>query len=499
MVDTLQQRTIGPEGRVVAALGSVLVLAVWSGPDGPMLASGGEDGTVRRWNATTGAPVGDPMTGHTNQTGALAAWTGPDGPMLASGDLDGTIRRWDANTGAPVGDPMTGHTGWVWALAAWTGLDGPMLASASSDGTIRRWNATTGARVGDPMTGHTRPVTALISWTSPDGYVMAASASGDGTIRRWNAAAGTPAGDSLLGGSSGLTAWTDPNDRTLLASPSSAQIICWDATAGTLVGTWTCTTRRRRFRFLPRQTVEEQVSALTGWSSPDGPMLASGSSDGTVRRWNATTGTPIGDPMTGHTGPVIALVTLSSPDGSMLASASNDGTIRRWNATTGTPVGDPMTGHTGSVTALAVWSSPDGAVLASAGADGTIRLWNASTGELLQLVLVEPIRLRGLADRPAARDLLDRGALTQALANLILWRPTTAGGETGPSVVTFEGPWGTGKTTVMRLVQARITAIPESPGKRRDMSVAAARKILRNSKSSGGLTSTISAEDYGGR
>ena len=148
-------------------------------------------------------------------------------------------------------------------------------------------------------------------------------------------------------------------------------------------------------------------------------MLASASDDG-GRRWNATTGAPVGDPMTGHTGSVTALTAWSGPDGPMLASASDDETVRRWNATTGAPVGDPMTGHTGSVTALTAWISPDGPVLASAGADGTIRLWNASTGELLQLVLVEPIRLRGLADRPATRDLLDRGALTQALANLIL-------------------------------------------------------------------------------
>ena len=623
-------------GPMTGRTGELTGLAAWSGPDGPMLASGGGDGTVRRWNATTGAPVGDPMTGHTVWVTALAAWSGPDGLMLASASYDGTIRRWNATTGAPVGGPMTGHTlpvtaliswtspdgcvmaasgsddgtvrlwnattgapvggpmtghtGSVRALAAWSGPDGPMLASASGDGTVRRWHATTGAPVGDPMTGHTLPVTALISWTSPDGYVMAASASGDGTIRRWNAAAGTPAGDPLGGSPSGLTAWTDPNNRTFLASRRFGQIIFWDATAGTLVGTWICTTRRRsRVRFFPGQTVAEQVltltvwtdpnghpmlasgggdgtvrrwnattgapvgdpmtghtgpvTALAAWSGPDGPMLASGGADGTVRLWNATTGAPIGDPMTGHTGSVRALAAWSGPDGPMLASASGDGTVRRWNATTGAPVGDPMTGHTGPVTALAAWSgpdgpmlasasgdgtvrlwnattgalvgdpmtghtgsltaltawiSPDGPVVASAGTDGTIRLWNAFTGELLQLVLVEPIRLRGLADRPAARDLLDRGALTQALANLILWRPTTAGGETGPNVVTVEGPWGTGKTTVMRLVQTRITAIPESPDARRDMSVAAARKILRGSKSSGGLASTTTAEDYRG-
>ena len=147
-------------------------------------------------------------------------------------------------------------------------------------------------------------------------------------------------------------------------------------------------------------------------------------------------------------GSVLVLAGWTGPDGPMLASGGEDGTVRRWDATTGAPVGDPITGHTEWVTALAAWTSPDGPVLASAGADGTIRVWNASTGELVQLVLVDPIRLRGLADRPAARDLLDRGALTQVLANLLLWRPTTAGGETGPSVVTFEGPWGQGYSEV---------------------------------------------------
>ena len=575
----------------------VITLVAWDGSNGPMLASASWDRTVRRWDATSGAAVGDPMTGHTNWVRALVAWDGRDGPMLASGGEDGTIRRWDATSGeAADGDPMTGHTGCVRALAAWDGPDGSMLASASDDGTIQRWDAASGEAVGDPMTGHTRPVTALISWINPDGYFMAATAGTDGMIQRWNATAGTPAGDPLRGSSSGLTAWNDPNGRTLLAFPrSSGEIICWDATAETLVATWKSATRRHRFRllrwqFFRWQLVEEVEEALTlvGWAGPDGPMLASASRkgtvrrwnatsgapvgghmaghtgsvtalvawdgldspmlasaswDGTVRRWNATSGAPVGGPMAGHTGSVTALVAWDGLDGPMLASASDDGTIQRWDATSGEPFGDPMTGHTrpvtalaawrdrhgprlasasddgtiqrwdatsgepfggpmtghtGSVTALAAWVNLDAPALASAGADGMIRLWDASTGKSLGLVLVEPIRLRGLADRPAARDLLDRGALTQALANLILWRPTTAGAETGPNVVTVEGPWGTGKTTVLRLVQARIAADPEGPGTHRDMTVAAARKILRTPTSPGGSASTMVVESYRG-
>ena len=35
-------------------------------------------------------------------------------------------------------------------------------------------------------------------------------------------------------------------------------------------------------------------------------------------------------------------------------SGSDDGTVRVWDLATGTPVGDPFTGHTGGVTAVAV-------------------------------------------------------------------------------------------------------------------------------------------------
>ena len=47
--------------------------------------------------------------------------------------------------------------------------------------------------------------------------------------------------------------------------------------------------------------------------SPDGHRLATGGDDDTVRLWNADTGQPIGDPLTGHTGPVLSVA--FSPDG----------------------------------------------------------------------------------------------------------------------------------------------------------------------------------------
>ena len=112
--------------------------------------------------------------------------------------------------------------------------------------------------------------------------------------------------------------------------------------------------------------------------SPDGTLLVSAETDGTVRLWHTATGRPC-RPLPADPGGFVNGVAFS-PDGTLLASADNDGTVRLWNPATGRPAGPTIHADSGgSVNWVAF--SPDGTLLASADDDGTVRLWNPATGQ----------------------------------------------------------------------------------------------------------------------
>ena len=157
--------------------------------------------------------------------------------------------------------------------------------------------------------------------------------------------------------------------------------------------------------------------------SPDGRFCLSGSSDKTLRLWDASTGQCVRT-FEGHRGPVASVD--FSPDGRFCLSAGDfDKTLRLWDASTGQCV-RTFEGLTGLVYSVAF--SPDGRLLLSGGGD-EIGLWEASTGRYVRSFEGQTAAAESVAFSPDGRFCLSGSDKT-----LRLWDAST-----GQCVRTFEG------------------------------------------------------------
>ncbi|PHH49659.1 Vegetative incompatibility protein HET-E-1 [Ceratocystis fimbriata CBS 114723] len=175
-----------------------------------------------------------------------------------------------------------------------------------------------------------------------------------GVEGNWNACLQT-----LKGHGGGVTSVVFSKDGQRLASGSSDHTVkIWDATSGTCL-----------------QTLKGHGDTVTSVVfSNDGQRLASGSDDRTVKIWDATSGTCL-QTLEGHDDWVTSVV--FSKDGQRLASGSFDETVKIWDATSGTCL-QTLEGHGDWVTSVVF--SNDGQRLASGSFDKTVKIWDATSG-----------------------------------------------------------------------------------------------------------------------
>ncbi|GAA4539378.1 hypothetical protein GCM10023161_18930 [Mycobacterium paraffinicum] len=320
-------------------------------------AVGGADGAIRVWNVGTVPPEGGPVepnaTNPNAHPGGVTSITfSPDDRLVASGGADNLVRLWNSEKLSPAGQlpalGAVGHAAPVTSVAF--SADGTRLVSGGNDKTVQLWDVAGKRRIGDPLIGH-------------QGWVLCVAIVGDqivsggneNALRFWNAAVGQPLKEPLDGHGGPVTSVAiGPDSRQVVSGDVDGTVRLWDAYTGTEIN---------------RMPDSARVITRVAFNR-SGDVVASGSADGKIRLWNLTTGAVRAI----ETGQPITAVAMG-PDGNLLASAGIDGQITIWELSSGRP--NRLENNDNSIISDLAFS-PQGDRLASGSVAGMVRVWDLS-------------------------------------------------------------------------------------------------------------------------
>jgi WD40 repeat protein len=208
---------------VLHMAGEAKVTAVAFDPGGTRLFSAAEDGTVRVWEAATGAERAC-LRGHEGRVTCLT--TAPAARFVASGARDNTVRLWDAGAMNPRG-ALHDHEDAVWSIAF--AAAAPVFATGGYDGAARVWSAATG----EPLACFRVPGSFVAVALDAQGRTLAVgrerrgSASAEAeAVEVWDIATGTllVRFDALAAGEAGIGIAPDGNRVVLVSGKGAIQI-----------------------------------------------------------------------------------------------------------------------------------------------------------------------------------------------------------------------------------------------------------------------------------
>ncbi len=350
--------------------GAPIKAAAYS-PDGKTLATAGQGGTIRLWDAATGKQIA--VFQREERTASIASLAfSPDGKTLAAAgtfgrsattlkDLPAELVCWDVAKGEarlsiPAAHDAINHQ-WSFHCLAYS-PDGKWLADGTYDG-VGIWDAATGKESKYLESKVTKTALAF----SPDGKTLAWAGVGSDPVL-WDVDSGKE-----LRKLQGHKSWARdlafrPDGKLLAACYNDATVGLWDPATGVEV---------RRLK--GHEWGVESVAF-----SPDGKTLASaGACEEPISLWDPDTG-EVRLRLQGPKAPNRVSKVLFSPDGKTLAAAYFDGTVFLWDPATGKRIA-ATDEHELSIDGVAV--SPDGRTIATASRDGTVRLWDRATGRCL--------------------------------------------------------------------------------------------------------------------
>ncbi|UCG26032.1 MAG: WD40 repeat domain-containing protein, partial [Chloroflexota bacterium] len=237
----------------------------------------------------------------------LTASLSPDARLVATAGDEGIPRIWDAETGDLLAE-LSGHADPV--RVAHFSPDGSLLVTADDDGGAELWDGVTFENLAH-VEAHISAVRA--AGFSPDGATVL-TAGDDGLARTWGISIEEPGATTLSAGfdledrvGRLTSAAFSPDGKRILTAGSDGLARLWDGRTGAALA-----------------DLDGHVAQINSAAfSPDGARAATADSGGVVRIWNLST-TPPGEPiiLNAHGGPTYQAA--FSPGGSLLITIGCD-------------------------------------------------------------------------------------------------------------------------------------------------------------------------------